>query len=71
MPYPQACGRASIINAKSVAASPAAGISSNLFLIEGFDPGSERTLAAWLIHASRTGNSPSGLEYSGGRVSNV
>ena len=22
--------------------------------IEGFDPGSERTLAAWLRHASRT-----------------
>ena len=24
------------------------------FLIEGFDPGSERTLAAWIRHASRT-----------------
>ena len=32
---------------------------------EGFDPGSERTLAAWLRHASRTN-----LMVSGERVSN-
>jgi len=24
-------------------------------VFEGFDPGSERTLAAWIRHASRTG----------------
>ena len=35
-----------------------------------FDPGSERTLAAWIRHASRTRKSPSGDEYSGERVSN-
>ena len=36
-----------------------------------FDPGSERTLAAWIRHASRTGKLPSGGEYSGERVSNA
>jgi len=40
--------------------------------IEGFDPGSERTLAAWIRHASRTnpggGNSAGG---SGERGSNA
>ena len=36
-----------------------------------FDPGSERTLAAWIRHASRTGKLPSGSEYSGERVSNA
>ena len=36
-----------------------------------FDPGSERTLAAWIRHASRTRKLPSGSEYSGGRVSNA
>ena len=30
------------------------------YLIEEFDPGSERTLAAWLKHASRTRKFPSG-----------
>ena len=35
-----------------------------------FDPGSERTLAAWIRHASRTRKFPSGSEYSGERVSN-
>ena len=36
-----------------------------------FDPGSERTLAAWIRHASRTRKVPSGAEYSGKRVSNA
>ena len=36
-----------------------------------FDPGSERTLAAWIRHASRTRKFPSGNEYSGERVSNA
>ena len=36
-----------------------------------FDPGSERTLAACLTHASRAGKFPSGSEYSGERVSNT
>ena len=36
-----------------------------------FDPGSERTLAAWIRHASRTRKFPSGSEYSGERVSNA
>ena len=36
-----------------------------------FDPGSERTLAAWIRHASRTRKDPSGSEYSGERVSNA
>ena len=36
-----------------------------------FDPGSGRTLAACLTHASLTGKSPSGDDYSGGRVSNA
>ena len=36
-----------------------------------FDPGSGRTLAACLTHASRARKSPSGGEYSGGRVSNT
>jgi hypothetical protein len=36
-----------------------------------FDPGSERTLAAWIRHASRTRKNPSGFEYSGERVSNA
>ena len=36
---------------------------------EEFDPGSERTLAAWLRHASRT-VCCSNMTYSGGRVSN-
>ena len=35
---------------------------------EEFDPGSERTLAAWLRHASRTIGC-SNMAYSGGRVS--
>ena len=30
-------------------------------LIEEFDPGSARTLAAWLKHASRTMKAPSGV----------
>ncbi len=38
--------------------------SSSLFN-EGFDPGSERTLAAWLRHASRTRNRGFGF---GGKV---
>ena len=37
--------------------------------IEGFDPGSERTLAAWLRHASRTDCSIY-CSVSGERVSN-
>ena len=42
-----------------------------LFFDNGeFDPGSERTLAAWIRHASRTRKLPSGSEYSGERVSN-
>ena len=36
-----------------------------------FDPGSGRTLAACLTHASLTGKSPSGDKYSGERVSNA
>ena len=36
-----------------------------------FDPGSERTLAAWIRHASRTRKHPSGCEYSGERESNA
>ena len=36
-----------------------------------FDPGSERTLAACFIHASRARKLPSGSEYSGARVSNT
>ena len=36
-----------------------------------FDPGSERTLAACLTHASRARKSPQGDEYSGERVSNT
>ena len=35
-----------------------------------FDPGSERTLAAWIRHASRTRKFSSESEYSGERVSN-
>ena len=43
-----------------------------LFFDNGeFDPGSERTLAAWIRHASRTRKLPSGSEYSGERVSNA
>ena len=43
-----------------------------LFFDNGeFDPGSERTLAAWIRHASRTRKFPSGDEYSGERVSNA
>ena len=38
--------------------------------LEEFDPGSERTLAAWLRHASRTDLS-SNIEVSGERVSNA
>ena len=37
----------------------------------GFDPGSERTLAACLTHASRARKSSSEEEYSGARVSNA
>ena len=36
-----------------------------------FDSGSERTLAAWIRHASRTRKLPSGSEYSGERESNA
>src|SRR5660398_215462 len=36
-----------------------------------FDPGSGRTLAACLTHASRARKYPSGCEYSGERVSNT
>ena len=36
-----------------------------------FDPGSERTLAACLTHASRARKRTSVLEYSGRRVSNT
>ena len=39
-------------------------------LFEEFDPGSERTLAAWLRHASRTGWTSYG-SVSGGRESNA
>ena len=41
------------------------------FLLGEFDPGSERTLAACLTHASRARKFPSGSEYSGARVSNT
>ena len=41
-----------------------------LDFLEEFDPGSERTLAAWLRHASRTDHS-SNIVVSGGRVSNA
>ena len=44
---------------------------SNLSSSEGFDPGSERTLAAWIRHASRTRKVSSETEYSGERVSNA
>ncbi len=46
-------------------------LQSHESLIEEFDSGSERTLAACLIHASRARNHPSGWEYSGERVSNT
>jgi hypothetical protein len=36
-----------------------------------FDPGSERTLAAYLTHASRTRKGTSVSEYSGARVRNT
>jgi len=36
-----------------------------------FDPGSGRTLAARLMHASRTRYGPSGPMPSGGRLSNA
>ena len=36
-----------------------------------FDPGSERTLAAYLTHASRTRKETSVSEYSGARVRNT
>ena len=45
--------------------------SHNEFSYGEFDPGSERTLAAWIRHASRTRKVPSGTEYSGKRVSNA
>ena len=38
---------------------------------EEFDSGSEQTLAACLIHASRTGKVPSGTGTSGARVRNA
>ena len=44
------------------------GMSPNF--LEEFDPGSERTLAAWLRHASRTDRS-SNIAVSGERVSNA
>ena len=37
---------------------------------EGFDPGSERTLAAWIRHASRTGRKASGARVSKATVTN-
>ena len=40
-------------------------------LIGEFDPGSGRTLAACLTHASRTGKWEQSHEYSGARVSNT
>ncbi len=41
-------------------------------LFEEFDPGSERTLAAWLRHASRTGRAVGNCgSFSGGRESNA
>jgi hypothetical protein len=40
-------------------------------LIEEFDPGSERTLAVCLIHASRARKPGQLGEYSGGRVRNT
>ena len=42
----------------------------NRTLCEGFDPGSERTLAAWIRHASRT-NAGSNTGGSGERGSNA
>ncbi len=47
---------------------PPGGTSPNF--LEEFDPGSERTLAAWLRHASRTDRS-SNIAVSGERVSNA
>ena len=44
---------------------------STLLNYEGFDLGSERTLAAWIRHASRTRIYPSGYKPSGARVSNA
>ena len=41
------------------------------FFYEGFDPGSERMLAAWIRHASRTRKESSDSEYSGERVSKL
>ena len=41
------------------------------YQIEEFDPGSARTLAAWLRHASRTVNGPFGDLVSGERASNA
>ena len=46
-------------------------LSSNRKLIEEFDPGSERTLAVCLIHASRARKPGQLGEYSGGRVRNT
>ena len=45
---------------------------SLMFKLYGeFDPGSERTLAAYLTHASRTRKETSVSEYSGARVRNT
>ena len=46
-------------------------LSSTRKLIEEFDPGSERTLAVCLIHASRARKPGQLGEYSGGRVRNT
>ena len=46
-------------------------ISFDRKLIEEFDPGSERTLAVCLIHASRARKPGQLGEYSGGRVRNT
>ena len=45
---------------------------SNMFFYGEFDSGSERTLAAWIRHASRTGQLGSNIElFSGERVRNT
>ena len=61
-----------VIRARRVRAFYEAIVFSLRFNLYGeFDPGSERTLAAYLTHASRTRNGTSVPEYSGERVRNT
>ena len=49
----------------------ASAMADSTIQIEGFDPGSERTLAAWIRHASRATAGASAPVRSGERVSNA